>query len=171
MPAFQKIFALFLTAILLNTAVESCPLFELPNNFKLQQTQQIKKSKKRQKRIVKKTVNKNKMTTKTEGVWGGTGIGFVIEQNGVQIEYDCAQGEIKQKFKTDANGNFNLNGFHTYQTSVVRVDFVLKPQAANFVGKISGATMKLKVTLTATNEVIGEFTLTRGAVPGLRKCR
>ncbi|HEY0427768.1 MAG TPA: hypothetical protein VGC76_08285 [Pyrinomonadaceae bacterium] len=115
---------------------------------------------------------KKKLKTTEPGIWGGDGIGFTIGASGVSIEYDCAEGEIKQKFVTDEKGNFNLNGFHKFEAmGAIRVGFTPKPQAANFQGEISGDTMKLKVVLTETNQIVGEFTLVRGDAPRIRKCR
>jgi hypothetical protein len=111
------------------------------------------------------------LTAIATGVWGGTGIGFIVGESGAQIEYDCAEGEIKQKLTADENGAFSLNGFHKRLTPVIRVDLTPKPQAAIYEGKINGSTMNLKVILSETKEVIGEFTLTRGKTPRIRKCR
>lgn len=168
---YTKVFSLLLIAFMANTTVQAHSLSGLPESYKLQQTKQTRKSKKIKKRVVKKVINKPKSTIVAKGIWGGTGIGFDAGENGVQVEFDCAQGEINQKFLTDENGNFNLNGFYTYETPVRRIDFTPKPQAASFQGRISGSTMNLKVVLTESKQLIGEYTLTRDAMPGIRKCR
>jgi len=167
---FQKTFILLLVVFLANTAVESRSFSNHPV-YKNQQTKQSRSSKKIKKKVVKKVINKKKSTPIAQGVWGGTGIGFVVGANGVEIEYDCAEGEIKEKLTTNESGNFSVNGFHKRQTPSIRVDFTPKPQAVIYQGKISGSTMNLKVILTETKEVIGEYVLTRGKTPQIRKCR
>jgi hypothetical protein len=161
---YLRLFSLLSIMFLLNSTAASYP-------FYYQQTTQIRKSKKVKKRVVKKAVNKKKSTIVSEGTWGGTGIGFVIGKSGVQIEYDCAVGAINQTLVIDENGNFDINGLHKYTPKMIRVDIVPKPQTAKFQGKISGSTMKLKVVLTETREVVGEYTLTRDKEPFIRKCR
>jgi hypothetical protein len=165
----RKIFSLLLITFLVNTAAAEQAIFAAPN-LSFQQTNKTRKSTKK-KTVAKKVMNKKKSTSVAAGAWGGTGIGFVVAESGVQIEYDCAEAEIKGKLLTDENGNFNVKGFYKRQTPVLRVNLIPKPQEADFQGKISGSTMKLKVILTQTKEIIGEFTLTRDAAPRIRKCR
>lgn len=105
------------------------------------------------------------------GNWGATGINVAVEAASVRIEYDCADGEINQKFITDEKGNFSLSGFHTrLYPGAIRVDLLPKPQPARYQGKIAGETMRLKVTLTESGDVIGEFTLERDQTGRIRKC-
>ena len=160
---YRKLLSLLLLALFLCSTVESRPFY--------QQTNQIRKSKKTKKKVVKKVVNKTKSTKVAEGSWGGIGIGFVVGNGGVQIEYDCAVGAINQTLVIDASGNFNVEGLYKRETPVLRTDLKIEPQPATFQGKITGSTMKLKVILTETKEVVGEYTLTRDKEPTIRKCR
>jgi hypothetical protein len=162
---------MLLAIFLSHPAIEARQLSGASKTIDAPQIKQVRKTKKKKKRIVKKTVKKNNTAEAAEGVWGGTGIGLTIGAESVKIEYDCAEAEIKQKFVTDAGGNFNLDGFYKRQPPMIRVDMVVKPQAANFQGVIDGSTMRLKVTLTETKQLIGEYTLKRGEDPELRKCR
>lgn len=162
---FYRAFSgLILIAFLLGWPVETYSFF-------YQQTVQVRKIKKTKKRVVRKTVNKNKLTTMRKGVWGGTGIELVIGENEIRIEFDCAEGLIKEKFAAGADGNFIFKGFYKYQMRVIRPGFVPKPLPADFQGKVSGSTMRVKVMLSESGEIVGEYVLTRGQSGKISKCR
>ncbi|MEO6050787.1 MAG: hypothetical protein ABIP78_05570 [Pyrinomonadaceae bacterium] len=125
------------------------------------------------KKKVKITPNKmdTKLTAVSTGIWGARGIILNVEENGVSIQYECADGQIEQKLMMNQQGDFAVNGFHTPQRGgPIRVDVKEARQSARFEGKVSGDKMTLKVTLTETNEVIGEFTLERGKTPRMTRC-
>lgn len=106
------------------------------------------------------------------GKWGGTGVEFVVGKNDVTIEYDCASGTIPGQLKTDRRGNFKVAGFHKYGPfGALRVNLQPKPLPARYEGKVTGRTLKYKVILTDTGEVVGEYTVGRGTEPRIRKCR
>jgi len=116
-------------------------------------------------------MNQSKLTAVPPGGWGATGVGIVVEENGVKIEYDCGNGEINRKLMVNENGEFDADGFHTAGSfGPIREDNPPKSQPAHYKGKISGGTMTLKVTLTETKEKIADYTLERGRTPRLRKC-
>ncbi len=116
-------------------------------------------------------MNQSKMTAVPPSSWGATGIGVVVTENGVKIEYDCAIGEIKQKLMVDENGEFEADGFHTPEGfGPTRTDNPPKSQPAHYTGKISGDTLTLRVKLMETKEQIADYTLERGRTPRLRKC-
>lgn len=163
----SKILGVLSIAVLLSMTIESYSFSGSQINY-----QQTNKPKKKKKRVVKKVVTQEKFTAIAPGVWGAEGILVTIEGNGVQIEYECAAGEIKQKFMIDQNGNFNLTGYYKQLSpGPIRVDMPPKLQAANYRGKISGKTMTLKITLTETKEVVGEYSLERDKEVRLRRCR
>lgn len=117
-------------------------------------------------------MNQSNLTTVSPGNWGATGIAVDVEENGVKLEFDCAVGEIKEKLKTDENGEFKTDGIFTRESfGPVREDNMPKPQPAQYEGKISGETMTLIVTLTEKKEKIGDYTLERGKSARLRKCQ
>lgn len=106
------------------------------------------------------------------GNWGATGISLVVEENGAKIEYDCANGEIKDKLMINENGEFEADGTHTRESfGPIREGKEPKPQPAHYEGKIAGDTMTLKAVLTDTKESIGDFTLERDKSARLRKCQ
>ena len=126
-------------------------------------------------RKTKKKVAKRKMkdskSSVAPGTWGGDEIRLVIGADMSTLEYACAEGEISEKLMIDKNGNFDLKGVHMGRTpGPTYEDRPPKREAAHYKGHISGNTMSLKVTLTETNSVIGEFTLERGKTGRMHRC-
>lgn len=128
------------------------------------------KSKKKKGRAKQKTMN-TKLVAVPVSVWGATGIILNVEEKGVIIQYECADGQIEQSLMMNEQGNFEAAGIHSPQRpGPIRVDAKLASQPARYEGKISGDTMTLKVTLTETKEVVGEYTLERGKTPRMTRC-
>lgn len=129
------------------------------------------KSKRKKKgKVTQKTMD-TKLVAVPASVWGANGIILNVEENGVTIQYECADGQIEQSLKMDEQGNFAANGIHSPQRpGPIRVDAKQARQPARYEGKISGNIMTLKVTLTETKEVIGEFSLERGKTPRMTRC-
>ncbi|HEX8247622.1 MAG TPA: hypothetical protein VF599_05605, partial [Pyrinomonadaceae bacterium] len=121
--------------------------------------------------ITKPKVNQSKPTSVSPGNWGAAGVNFVVEDNGVKIEYDCAAGEISQKLSIDEQGNFSANGIYTRRyPGALRVKLPPKPQPARYEGKISGDKLTLRVTLTETDETLEEVVLRRDTTGRIRRC-
>ncbi len=112
-----------------------------------------------------------KKTKVAPGSWGGSGVGLNIEAASVALEFDCAAAEIPDSLMIDKAGKFSTNGVYIRRSpGALRTKFPPKRAAARFEGKISGKTMTLRITLTETNEKIGDYTLERGKSPTIRKC-
>ena len=112
-----------------------------------------------------------KLVTVPASVWGADHIILNVAAKGVTIQYDCADGQIEQSLMMDEHGNFAANGFHIQgQGGPVLKDATQTRQSAHYEGNIAGDTITLKVTLTETNKVIGEFKLERGKVPKMTRC-
>lgn len=140
-------------------------------NKKWFQTNSPRKKKKKKKGDSKPKVNQSKPSSVSPGNWGATGVNFVVEDNGVKIEYDCATGEIAQKLLVDEQGGFSVNGIYTRRyPGALRVKFLPKPQPARYDGKISGDKLTLKVTLTETGKTLEEVVLRRDATGRIHKC-
>ena len=119
----------------------------------------------------KNNMNDTKSNAVSPGNWGARGISVLVEENGAKIEYDCAHGEIKEKLTVNENGEFEADGTHTRESfGPIIQGKEPKPQPAHYTGKISGDTMTLKVTLTNSNESVGDFTLGRDKYARLTKC-
>ena len=105
------------------------------------------------------------------GMWGGEHIGLWVAENGARVEYDCARGTIDEPLSLDANGNFKVKGVHIREHGgPERPGERLDSHPARYVGKVDDNMMTLTVTLTDTNETIGNYTLTFGRDPLVRKC-
>ncbi len=141
-------------------------------NYDFRQKNRLEDGKVTNLSINNKSINKDKLKPVSPSNWGTDGIGLEVSESSVQIEFDCANGEIKQKLMMNQKGNFTASGFYTRRIpGALRVDLQPKPQAANYQGKISGNRMTLKITLTETKEVVGEFILKRNQTPRIRGCR
>lgn len=117
-------------------------------------------------------LNQDKLIEVASGSWGGTGVGLLVEETIVTMEFDCAVGEIDRPLKTDSKGNFVIDGsYRRLSPGALRPNLAPKAQAARYEGRISGKTMKFKITATESKELIGEFTVERGKEPHIRKCR
>ena len=149
-----------------NVGIENGKVDEsLQTNTPPQKSKSKKKGKAKQ-----KTMN-TKLVAVPASVWGANGIILNVEENGVTIQYECADGQIEESLKVNEQGNFEANGFHIRQRGgPIRVDAKLARQPTRYEGRISGNTMTLKVTLTETKEVIGDFTLERGKTPRMTRC-
>ncbi len=112
-----------------------------------------------------------KSTPVAAGPWGAPGIIFSVEEKIVRIEYDCAEGEIPRTLVVDEHGNFKVDGFHTrHAGGPIRLDDPPKRMPATYEGKISGATMTLKITLANGGGTVGEYALERGKNVRLHRC-
>lgn len=143
----------------------------LPTDTIGKSTQTNTARKARKKKKVKSKMNQSKLIAVPPGYWGARGIGLVVEESGVKIEYDCADGEIEQKLMIDGQGKFDVSGVHIRGLpGPVRMDTPPQRQPARYEGQISGKTLTLKVTLTETKQVIGEFTLEQDKTALIVRC-
>lgn len=160
---------------LLTMRIESRPIkgasFENP---KIDKSFQIDKSPKQIRKKKGKTgqkMNQTKLVSVPASTWGATDIRLAVEENAGTIEYACADGKIEEPLKVDEKGNFRANGVHIRQKGgPIREDSPPPRQPASYQGRISGDKMTLKVTLSETGEVIGNFTLERGKTPRIHRC-
>lgn len=107
----------------------------------------------------------------TPGVWGGDHIRMEIDRDRARLEYDCATGTIDQPIVLDASGKFTVKGSYGPEHHGPRRDGQTASARARYVGRVTGETMTLTVTLEAGAQQVGRFTLKRGNDPLLTKCR
>lgn len=106
------------------------------------------------------------------GEWGGEHIGLQINEDGAEIDFDCANGRINQRITPDKNGKFDLTGTYTVERGgPTRDDQPLPTYSANYVGIVKDKTMTLTVTLIDNKKDIGTFTLTKDTRARVMKCR
>ena len=105
------------------------------------------------------------------GTWGGPHIGLEITDGRSTIEFDCGHGMIDQPFKTDSAGAFDLPGTYVKESAgPARQDAKNDEHPARYAGRIEGKEMTLTVRIIEGSQIVGRYTLTRGAVPRVAKC-
>ena len=104
---------------------------------------------------------------------GGMGrehIVLEVSEKGAEAEFDCAHGQVMQPIMLDKHGDFDVAGTLTPEHGgPVRRDENVMAAPARYSGHVDGHTMSLTVTLG--KEKVGSFTLIRGSLPNLTKCR
>jgi hypothetical protein len=105
------------------------------------------------------------------GAWGGDHISLTISDAGSRADFDCAHGEIPNPWVVDARQAFSVRGIYVRERGgPVRIDEAPDSHPAAYAGSVTGNTMVLTVELTDTKDVVGTFTLIRGAPGRVVKC-
>ena len=105
------------------------------------------------------------------GVWGGDHIALTVADTGAHFEFDCAHGDTPMTLVVNARNEFDAPGtFVREHGGPIRVGEMPDSRPAAYVGSVTETTMVLTVRLTDTNEVIGPFSLSRGAPGRVVKC-
>jgi hypothetical protein len=105
------------------------------------------------------------------GVWGGDHISLTIADDGSHLEFDCAHGDIPGPLIPDSQGQFTVSGiFVRERGGLIREGDPPDAHPATYAGTVTEPSMQLTVRLTQTNDLIGTFTLTRGATGRVMKC-
>lgn len=108
----------------------------------------------------------------TNGAWGADGVEMVVEKSSVKLTFDCANGEIPLTLKRDRKGNFKVEGTYTRRGfGPIRINNPPTAQPVIYEGKVTGKSMKFKIIMIATGDVVGEFTVARGQEARIRGCR
>jgi hypothetical protein len=106
-----------------------------------------------------------------KGTWGGKDIRLVVGATETTIEYPCADGGISGRMKIDGRGRFKASGYHApLNRGPVRLGQEPKREDASFEGTVSSSKMTLKVTLTASGEVVGNYELKQNVTMRLHRC-
>ena len=107
-----------------------------------------------------------------QGTWGGMHIRIDVGPRTASVEWDCANGSITGPLNINSNGTFSWRGVHNREhPGPVRENDSGFQHPAVYSGTVKGDTMKLNVKLTDTNEVLDTFTLRRGSVGKVFKCK
>ncbi len=102
------------------------------------------------------------------GVWGGDHIALTVEVTSAHVELDCAHGNIPIRLPDAA---FTVAGtFVREHGGPILVDETLDSRPALYVASMSGGVMTLTIRLGDSGELVGTFTLTRGATGRIVKC-
>jgi hypothetical protein len=104
------------------------------------------------------------------GTWGGDHALLEVTDTTASIEFDCAHGTLSVPLTLN-RGAFDVTGDYVQEHGgPIRSDETVDRQAARYTGTVSGSTMTMLVTLTATGQDRGTYTLTRGASGRVFKC-
>jgi len=84
------------------------------------------------------------------------------------VEFDCAHGDFTGVI---SSSSFSVAGtFVRKHGGPIRVDETADSHPALYDGAVHGSSMTLTLRLTDSNEIVGTFTLTRGAAGRIVKC-
>ena len=107
-------------------------------------------------------------STALTGVWGGNHISLTVSETNAHLELDCAHGDIPTRLPA---APFSVAGtFVREHGGPIREGEIPDRHPALYVVNVSRDTMTLTIRLTDSGEVIGTFTLTRGAAGRVVKC-
>jgi hypothetical protein len=108
----------------------------------------------------------------TPDVWGGHHVSMKVTPQGATLEFDCAHGNILEPIKANAKGEFTARGTYTPERGgPVSRDNPPPDLPATYKGSIDGDTMRLEIMVAEKDQAPEPFTLTRGKVGRLVKCR
>lgn len=117
-------------------------------------------------------IGARKMQRLGNGTWGGQHIQFAVSDGSVNIEYDCAHGSIAGPLTVDRQGRFSWRGTYTRERGgPIRLGQKVEDQAATYSGSLTGDTMTLRVRLENSSLEPQTFTLVRGKVGRVWKCK
>jgi hypothetical protein len=104
------------------------------------------------------------------GHFGGPQIGIILEGGSGKAEFDCASGTIDEPIFHAKEGVFSVKGtYRTGQSGPIKVGQIFRAQPATYAGSLVKDDMTMTVTLE-DGDVLGPFTLRRGAPPELNRC-
>jgi len=104
------------------------------------------------------------------GTWGGAHVTMTVDDS-THLEFDCAHGDISAPIVLDGGGRFGASGtFVREHGGPIQIDAIPDRHPATYAGSVMADRMTLIVRLTDSAEVIGPFTLSRGAAGRVVKC-
>lgn len=106
------------------------------------------------------------------GVWGGEHIRMEVNDNGADVEFDCASGSISQRLELDDQGRFKVQGIYIAETpapAAVDGGSTASGVKATYAGTLSGSSMHLEIFIEAQN-MPRTFVLVQGDQGHLAKC-
>jgi hypothetical protein len=108
----------------------------------------------------------------TPETWGGQHVSMQVTRDGATLEFDCAHGTMLEPIKANAKGEFTARGTYTPERGgPVMRDNPPGDLPATYRGSIDGDTMRLEIMPADKDQAPEPFTLTRGKIGKLVKCR
>ena len=105
-----------------------------------------------------------------DGTWGGDHIRIEVTAANTTVEFDCAHGTIAGPIDVDKNGRFDVAGKYIAEHAGPIRDEEENGKPVQYAGKVSGGTMTLTITAEGADPM-GPYSLARGAMGNVRKCR
>lgn len=106
-----------------------------------------------------------------KGIWGGDQISVEVTEDGAKVEHACAHGTISEPLRVDSQGKFSAKGTHFRERGgPLRAGDEDKGEPVIYSGTTDGKTATFTITNSATDEVIGTFSLTLGKRSRIHKC-
>lgn len=110
------------------------------------------------------------VTVLQTGWWGGEQASLDIQTTRAHLELSCAHADMPGVLVA-RDGKIDVGGIYVQeQGGPVPSDVTLPQRPARFTGTIDGTTLKLTITLTDDNTVIGTYQITFGEQTKLIKC-
>jgi hypothetical protein len=107
-----------------------------------------------------------------QGLWGGEHIRMEVTAEQTKIEYDCAHATVSSRIVLDPRGRFVVKGtYFEEHGGPSRQGEEGHGYPVQFRGTVKRKDMKLTVTRTDTQQLIGTYSLTHGREAELVKCR
>jgi hypothetical protein len=106
------------------------------------------------------------------GVWGGEHIRMGVNNNGADIEFDCARGSISQRLELDDKERFKVPGIYIAETpapAAVNGGVAASGVKATYTGTLSGSSLRLEVFIEG-QDMPRTFVLVQGDQGHLAKC-
>jgi hypothetical protein len=95
-----------------------------------------------------------------------------VEAQSASISYDCASGTIAGPLTIERSGRFTWRGtFRAQRPGPTRIDVAPNDSPVVYTGTIIGDEMTLQVKRVGNNEVLGDFSLKRGAPGRVFRCK
>jgi hypothetical protein len=96
---------------------------------------------------------------------------MTVANSSAHIELDCAHADAPTTLRADAQGEFNAAGtFVREHGGPIRVGELLDAHPATFAGSVTATSMVVTIHLTDSNDIVGTFSLLRGATGRVVKC-
>lgn len=103
------------------------------------------------------------------GAWGGPHVGISATESGMTLEFDCAVGEITERFSLTADNSFSVKGTYRPLQGAAMANAQATNMPATYEGLLKGPKLELKVKLENGSTVL-TYTVEKNTEPRLTRC-
>jgi hypothetical protein len=111
-------------------------------------------------------------TKVAQGIWGGDHLAVTVRDDGADLEFDCAVGQITGALTIDRKGEFRVQGLYRHDRPArMSADNPGNDQETQviYTGRLKGTELEISVTLPG-NEQPSVFRVFQGREAHLAKC-